>query len=301
MVFILFFVSMITFSFMHLVPGDPAVLMAERRFGEGVSQETIEEVRGEMGLNEPISLQYGLWVTRALKGDLGYSFRTREPVWKEITRRFWATGELAISAVIISLFIALPVGILSALWQYSFFDSMSMLWALLGVSMPNFWLGLLLIMFFSLELGIFPVFGRGDLSHLVLPSITLGTGMAALTTRLIRSSILEVLKQDYVKGARSKGLNERVIMVKHVLKNALIPVVTIVGLQFGALMEGAVVVEVIFAWPGMGRLLYESILARDFPVIQGCVLMIAILYVLVNLLVDISYAWLDPRIRYGVD
>lgn len=301
MVFILFSISMITFSLMHLVPGDPAVLMAERWYGEGLSQETIEKVRREMGLHGSVFLQYGSWLTRMIQGDFGSSFRTGEPVLKEIRGRMRATGELAITAVILSLVIAIPVGLLSAMRQHSFLDSLSMLVALLGVSMPNFWLALLLIMLFSLNLGLLPVFGRGGLSHIILPAITLGTGMAALTTRLTRSSLLEILKQEYVQTARSKGLGERLIMVKHVLKNALIPVVTIVGLQFGSLMEGAVVVEVIFAWPGMGRLLYDSILARDFPVIQGCVFFIAILYVLVNLFVDISYAWLDPKIRYGMD
>lgn len=299
MFFILFSVSILTFSLMHLVPGDPAEIIAKRQYEEGACQESIERIRQELGLHAPVVYQYGVWFQRVLKGDLGTSFRTGRPVFLEIQSRILATAELALTAILFSLILAVPMGIISAVKQYSLLDQLGMLGALLGVSMPNFWLGLLLILFFSLYLGLFPVFGRGGINHLILPSITLGTGLAALTTRLIRSSILEILKQDYVRAARSKGLSEPGIMGKHVLKNASIPVVTIVGLQFGALMEGTVVVEVIFAWPGLGRLLYESILARDFPVIQGCVLLMAVVYVLINLLVDISYAWLDPTIRYG--
>jgi peptide/nickel transport system permease protein len=219
-------------------------------------------------------------------------------VLDEILTRLPATVELAIAGMLVSLIIAIPVGIISATKQYSIVDNVSMLGALLGVSMPNFWLGLLLILLFSLHLGWLPVFGRGGIEHLILPAITLGTGMAAITTRLVRSSMLEVLRQDYIRTARAKGLNEKTVIGKHALKNALIPVVTVVGLQFGFLLEGAVIVEVIFAWPGMGRLLVDSIFARDFHVIQGCVLFIAVMFVLFNLLVDISYAYIDPRIRY---
>lgn len=301
MIYILFSVSILTFSLMHLVPGDPAEIIAQRRYEEAASSESIEQVRRELGLHRPLFYQYRIWLFRALRGDLGVSFRTQRPVLMEMGRRVRATGELALASILLSLILAVPVGIISAVRQYSLLDQLGMLGALFGVSMPNFWLGLLLILFFSLHLGLFPVFGRGGILHLILPAITLGTGMAALTTRLIRSSMLEILRQDFVRAARSKGLSEGRVMGKHVLKNAFIPVITMVGLQFGSLLEGAVVVEVIFAWPGLGRLLYESILARDFPVIQGCVLLVALLYVLINLVVDISYAWLDPRIRYGGD
>jgi peptide/nickel transport system permease protein len=212
--------------------------------------------------------------------------------------RLPATAMLALAAMLVSLAIAIPVGVLSAVKQYSWIDSISMAGAMLGVSMPNFWLGLLLIMAFSLHFKWFPVYGYESLKHLVLPAVTLGTGIAAVTARLTRSSILEVLKQDYIRTAHAKGLAERTVINKHALKNALIPVTTVVGLQFGSLLEGAVVTEVVFAWPGMGRLLVDSIFARDFPVIQGCVFVIAIIYVLVNMLVDLSYAWLDPKIRY---
>ncbi|MCL0083295.1 ABC transporter permease [Thermodesulfovibrionales bacterium] len=298
MVFIMLGVSVITFSMIHLVPGDPAEVIATERYGEEITAETIEHVRRELGLDQPVYVQYARWLINVLQGDLGYSFRTDRPVLDEILTRLPATLQLALAGMLVALIIAIPVGIVSATRQYSAVDNISMFGALLGVSMPNFWLGLLLIMFFSVHLGWLPVFGRGGIEHLILPSITLGTGMAAITTRLIRSSMLEVLKADYIRTARAKGLKEKVVIYKHALKNAMIPVVTIVGLQFASLLEGAVIVEVIFAWPGIGRLLVDSIFARDFMLIQGCILFIAAMFVLVNLLVDISYAYLDPKIRY---
>jgi len=300
MVFIMLGVSVITFSMMHLVPGDPAEVIAMERYGEEITAETIEHVRRELGLDQPIYVQYSRWLSNVLHGDLGYSHRTDRPVLDEILTRLPATIQLALAGMLVSLIIAIPVGTISATRQYSAADNISMFGALLGVSMPNFWLGLLLIMFFSVHLGWLPVFGRGSIEHLILPAVTLGTGMAAITTRLIRSSILEVLGQDYIRTARAKGLKEKVVIYKHTLKNAMIPVVTIVGLQFASLLEGAVIVEVIFAWPGIGRLLVDSIFARDFMLIQGCILFIAAMFVLVNLLVDISYAYLDPKIRYEV-
>ncbi|MCL0035222.1 ABC transporter permease [Thermodesulfovibrionales bacterium] len=298
MVFILLGVSVITFSMMHFVPGDPAEVIATERYGEEITAETIEHVRRELGLDQPVYVQYARWLINVLQGDLGYSFRTDRPVLDEILTRLPATLQLALAGMLVALIIAIPVGIVSATRQYSAVDNISMFGALLGVSMPNFWLGLLLIMFFSVHLGWLPVFGRGGIEHLILPALTLGTGMAAITTRLIRSSMLEVLKADYIRTARAKGLKEKVVIYKHALKNAMIPVVTIVGLQFASLLEGAVIVEVIFAWPGIGRLLVDSIFARDFMLIQGCILFIAAMFVLVNLLVDISYAYLDPKIRY---
>ena len=300
MLIILLCVSAITFSLMHLVPGDSARIIAEKKYGEEVSEQTVELVRREMGLDRPIFIQYFSWLGGIFRGDFGESFRTGRPVRDEIWSKLPATAELALAAILVSLIIAIPVGIISAVKQYSLLDNASMAGALVGVSMPNFWLGLLLILLFSVHLEWLPVFGRGELKHLILPALTLGTGMAAVTARLTRSSILEVLKQDYVRTARAKGMTEMVVMNRHVLKNSLIPVITVVGLQFGALLEGTVVVEVIFAWPGIGRLLYDSIFARDYPVIQGCVFIIAVMYVTVNLLVDISYAWLDPKINNEV-
>lgn len=300
MIFIMLGVSIITFSMMHFVPGDPAEVIAIERYGEEVTADTIAHVRTELGLDQPVYIQYLRWLSNVLQGDLGYSFRTDRPVLDEILARLPATIQLALAGMLVSLLISIPVGIISATRQYSAVDNVSMFGALLGVSMPNFWLGLLLILFFSVYLGWLPVFGRGGIEHLILPAITLGTGMAAITSRLIRSSMLEVLSQDYIRTARAKGLKERVVVYKHALKNALIPVATVVGLQFGSLLEGAVIVEVIFAWPGIGRLLVDSIFARDFMVIQGCLLFIAAMFVFFNLLVDVSYAYLDPRIRYEV-
>ena len=298
MFLILLCVSIITFSMMHLVPGDAAEIIAEKKYGEEATAQTVERVRKELGLDRPVFSQYFYWLSGILRGDFGDSFRTGRPVLHEIMARLPATAVLALAAMLVSLAIAIPVGVLSAVKQYSWIDSISMAGAMLGVSMPNFWLGLLLIMAFSLHFKWFPVYGYESLKHLVLPAVTLGTGIAAVTARLTRSSILEVLKQDYIRTAHAKGLAERTVINKHALKNALIPVTTVVGLQFGSLLEGAVVTEVVFAWPGMGRLLVDSIFARDFPVIQGCVFVIAIIYVLVNMLVDLSYAWLDPKIRY---
>ena len=292
-------VTLLTFSLMHFTPGDPAQIVALGRYGvEGLSEEQIEWIRVQEGLGAPIYVQYGRWLSHLVHGDLGNSLATGEPVLKEILRRFPATLQLALLSLVISLLIAIPLGIISATRQYSLVDHVSMLGAILGVSMPNFWLGSLLILLFSLYLGWFPVCGHGGMEHMVLPAITLGTGIAALTTRMTRSSMLEVLGQDYIRTARAKGLRERVVIGKHALKNALIPVVTIVGLQLAFLLEGSVIVETIFAWPGVGRLLVDSIFNRDFAVIQGCALFMAVIFVLANLIVDVSYAYLDPRIRY---
>lgn len=298
MIFILLGVSIITFFMMYIVPGDPAEIIAIEQHGGEVTRETIEHVRAKHGLDRPVYIQYFHWLINVLQGDFGHSYRTDRPVLNEILAKLPATIQLALASTLLSLTIAIPIGVISATKQYSVIDNLSMTGALIGVSMPNFWLGLLLILFFSLYLGWFPVFGRGGIEHLILPAITLGTGMAAITTRLTRSSMLEVIKQDYITTAKAKGLSEKVIIWIHALKNALIPVVTVIGLQFGSLLEGAVIVETIFAWPGVGRLLVDSIFARDFAMIQGCVFFIAVIYVLVNLMVDISYAYLDPRIRY---
>ncbi len=291
-------VTVVTFSVMHFTPGDPAEMIAIGRYGEDLTQKEIEWVRTTEGLDAPIYVQYGIWLNHLLHGDLGNSLITGDPVLSEILTRVPATMELAILSMILSLLIAIPIGIIAAIKQYSIIDNFSMIGALVGVSMPNFWLGLLLILFFSVYLGWLPVCGYGGFEHIILPAITLGTGMAAITTRLTRSSMLEVLSQDYIRTARAKGLSEKLVISRHALKNAFIPVITVIGLQFGYLLEGVVIVETIFAWPGVGRLLVDSIFARDFFMIQGCVLFIVIIFAFTNLLVDISYAYLDPRIRY---
>lgn len=292
-------VTLVTFTMMHLAPGDPAELMAIARYGlENLTVENVEQIRVAEGLDAPIYVQYLCWLGRTIKGDLGHSLVTGDPVQKEILLKLPTTFQLALAALFVSLLIAVPAGIISAVKQNSLLDYLTMTGALLGVSMPNFWLGLLLILFFAVTLKWFPVFGYGGLRHMILPAVTLGTGMAAITTRLTRSSMLNVLKQDYIVAARSKGLSEGKIVSSHALKNSLIPVITIIGLQIGHLLEGTVIVESIFAWPGLGKLLVDSIFARDFSMIQGCVFLFAILFVLVNLLVDVSYVYLDPRIRY---
>lgn len=292
-------VTLVTFTMMHLAPGDPAELMAVARYGlENLTKENVEQIRVAEGLDAPLYVQYLRWLGRAVSGDLGRSLITGDPVQEEILLKLPTTFQLALAALFVSLLIAIPAGIISAVKQYSPLDYLTMTGALLGVSIPNFWLGLLLILFFAVTLGWFPVCGYGGLRHLVLPAVTLGAGMAAITTRLMRSSMLNVLKQDYITAARSRGLSERAIVFNHALKNSFIPVVTIVGLQIGHLLEGTVIVESIFAWPGLGKLLVDSIFARDYSMIQGCVFLFAMLFVLINLLVDISYVYLDPRIRY---
>jgi len=292
-------VTIMTFSIMHMAPGDPAEMIAVARYGiENLTQDDIEWIRRAEGLDAPVYVQYAKWLNHVLHGDFGRSLITGEPVLSEILTRFPATVKLAVAGMMVSLLIAIPAGIISAVKQYSLIDSLSMIVALIGVSMPNFWLGLLLIILFSLYLGVLPVCGYGGIRYIILPAVTLGTGMAAITTRLIRSSMLEVLNQDYITTARAKGLKEKSIVARHALKNAFIPVITVIGLQFGHLLEGTVIIETIFAWPGVGKLLVDSIFARDFSLIQGCVLFIAVVFVLVNLVVDISYMYLDPKIRY---
>lgn len=291
-------VTVVTFSAMQSAPGDPAEMIAVARYGEDLTQEEIEWVRVTEGLDAPVYIQYLGWLGHILRLDLGKSLITYEDVLEEILTRFPATLVLTISSLILSLLIALPTGIISAVRKNTIVDNACMTGALLGVSMPNFWLGLLLIWLFAVSLGLLPSFGYGSIKHLILPTITLGTSMAAITTRLTRSSMLDVLNQDYIVTAKAKGLDEKTILLRHALKNAMLPVITFVGLQLGFLLGGAVIVETIFAWPGIGKLLVDSIYARDFALIQGCVLFIAVIFALANLAVDILYAYLDPRIRY---
>jgi peptide/nickel transport system permease protein len=297
---ILFLVTLISFSLLFIIPGDPAETILTGPSG-GADPKAVEEFRIKMGLDKPVYIQYFTWLNDILHGNLGYSYRSKQPVLDQILSSFHATLKLAIVSMIISLMISIPIGIISAIKQYSAIDNVSMAGALLGVSMPNFWQGLLLILLFAVTLGWLPVAGygdHGDLEHIILPAITLGTSSAAITTRLMRSTMLETINQDYIQAARAKGLSERVVIGKHALKNALIPVVTMIGLNFGYLLDGSVVVESIFAWPGIGLLMVESIYMRDYPMIQGCILFVAVIFIFVNLMVDILYTYLDPRIRY---
>lgn len=291
---VLFGVSIAVFAMIHLLPGDPATIMLQ---GSPATAEDIEILRHQLGLDEPLHIQYINYMGRVLQGDFGTSIHTRRAVTKEIIAVFPETLKLASMAMVIAIVMGVVLGIVAALKQNTWLDTASMGIALFGVSMPNFWIGLLLILIFSVTLGWFPATGIGGLDHLVLPAIALGANFSAITARLVRSNLIEVLRQDYVLTARAKGLRERRVVLTHALRNALIPVVTIVGLQFGALLGGAVVIETVFARQGFGRLAVTAILAKDFPLIQGVVLFGAVIYVFVNILVDWSYVLLDPRIR----
>ena len=289
---VLFGVTLAVFSMLFLVPGDPVKMM----LAEFV---TSPDQIAQLHLDEPLPQQYGRFVANALRGDLGTSIRSRRPVATEIAENVASTAQLALASMAIAVAIGVPLGLLAALFRNTWFDVGSMVVALLGVSMPSFWLGLLLIFVFSLHLAWFPATGGGDLLHLVLPSLTLGTIASAIIARLTRSSMLEVLGQDYVRTARAKGLAWWGVVVRHALKNALIPIITIFGLQFGNLLAGAVIVETVFSRPGLGRLIVGGILAKDFPLVQGTVLFVAASYVMINVLVDVAYAFVDPRIRVG--
>jgi len=293
---VLFGVTLAVFSMLFLVPGDPVKIM----LAEFVTTPAqVARMREQLHLDEPILKQYGRFVGNALRGDLGTSIRSRRAVATEIGENVGSTAQLALASMAVAVAIGVPLGLTAALFRSSWFDAGSMIVALLGVSMPSFWLGLLMIFAFSLHLGWFPATGGGDLWHLVLPSVTLGMIASAIIARLTRSSMLEVLGQDYVRTARAKGLAWWGVVVRHALKNALIPVITIFGLQFGNLLAGAVIVETVFSRPGLGRLIVGGILAKDFPLVQGTVLFVATAYVLINVLVDIAYAYVDPRIRFG--
>jgi peptide/nickel transport system permease protein len=282
------------FLIVHFIPGDPVEIM----LGEQAQAVDKETLRRQMGLDKPLHVQYVDFLARLARGDLGRSLHTKRPVLESIVRRLPATLELALAAMVVALVLAIPLGLLSAYKKDTVVDQGSMLFALLGISMPNFWLGPLLIIVFSLKLGWLPVSGRGSLAHIVLPAITLGTAMAAILTRMTRASMLDVIQSDYITTARAKGVRESRVVLKHAFRNALIPVVTIVGLQIGGLLAGSIITETIFAWPGIGRLAIQAINARDYPLVQGCVLVIALGYVLVNFLTDLLYGLIDPRIRY---
>ncbi len=286
----------LVFMMLHLVPGDPVkIMLADFQ----TSPQQIELLRSQLHLDDPLPTQFGRFVANAARGDLGLSIRSKRPVRTEIADNLGSTLQLAIAALLIAIVLGVTLGMIAAVNQNGWLDFGPMLLALCGVSMPSFWLGLLMIFLFSLRLGWFPATGGGDLKHLVLPALTLGLSASAIIARLTRSSMLEVLRPEYMTTARAKGLRETRVVIRHGFKNALIPVVTIFGLQFGSLMAGTVIVETVFARPGIGRLIVTAILAKDFPMVQGIVLLIATTYVIVNLIVDISYGVLDPRIRVG--
>jgi len=289
-------VSIVTFALINLAPGDPAEIILR---SEGVEPtcEAVDALREELGLNDPVYVQYLRWLWNLLHFDLGTSFRTGMPVAEEILSRFPATMELTFAALAFMVLLALPTGILAALYRHTFIDHLSRFGALIGASMPNFWQGLMLIYFFAVVWDIFPVMGRGGPGHLVLPAITLGFSMAAVYTRVLRAGMLDVLGQEYIKVARAKGLKEKWVIGRHALKNALLPAVTLLGMSTGHLLGGTVIVETIFAWPGVGKFAVDAIFNRDYPVIQGYALFMALVFVLANLLVDIVYVFLDPRIR----
>ncbi|WP_404455901.1 ABC transporter permease [Oceanobacillus kapialis] len=286
-------VTILVFSLMHLSPGNPAHIIA----GESAPRDTVEQIEERLGLNDPIIVQYLTFVKDAAMLDFGNSWRTSLPVSSELGPKFMVTFELSVYSTIFSIFLGLIAGIISAVRQYSFADISIMLVALFGLSMPNFWLGLMLMQWFSIQLGWLPATGWGSVQQIILPVITLGTMGAAVIARMTRSSMLDVISQDYIRTARAKGLKERVVIYRHALKNALIPVVTVVGLQFGSLLAGSVLTESVFAINGMGKLIVDRILARDFPVVQASVLVIAVVFVFVNLIVDISYKFLNKRIK----
>ncbi len=312
-VIVLLGVLLLTFILIHLIPGDPALVI----LGTDSTPEELDRLRSLLGLDQPLPVQFANYMGRVLQGDFGDSIFQNEPVMKLIMERLPATIELTFAALIFATLLGGLLGILSALRPYSWFDAFASIFALAGVAMPVFWLGMLAILIFSLELGWFPSFGRGDgllpglgelfrtgdpsslfdsIRHLVLPATVLGAFSMAIISRLTRSSMLEVLNLDYVRTARAKGLNERTVIMRHAFRNALIPVVTVLGLQMGVLLGGAVITETIFAWPGIGRLLINAISQRDYPLVQGLVLIIAFMVTFINLFVDLLYVWLNPRI-----
>jgi peptide/nickel transport system permease protein len=299
--------SFLVFISIRFIPGDPAVAIA----GELATPDYIAQVRQEMGLDEPLLIQYGIYLQRIVQGDWGQSVRNRIPVTELLAERLPRTLRLAILSLFIAALFGIPIGVISATRANSWIDTISMIFALLGVSMPIFWLGLMLMIFFSVQvtnwLGLsqpfLPPTGMGEgqpdaWKYMVMPTLALAANSMAIQARMTRATMLEVLRADYIRAARAKGVHEQVIIYKHALRNALVPIVTIIGLQFGTLLGGAVLTETVFAWPGIGRLLVDSITFRDYPVIQGAVLLVAAGFVLVNLLVDITYAYLNPRIRY---
>jgi len=288
-------ITFFTFLMSHLVPGDPVVIYA---MGKPLSEEREAQIREQYGLDRPLWEQYRDYMADLLHGDLGQGLHDQRPVWDTIEEAIWPTLQLTVAGLTVALTLGVTLGILAALFHNSWLDSAAMVVALLGVSTPVFYLGLLLLFAFSFQIHLFPATGTGGWENLVLPALTIGFASAAFIARLVRSSMLEVLRQDYVTTARAKGVRERLVVVRHALKNALIPVVTYFGIQLAGLLTGAVVIEQVFSRPGLGRVAVNAIGNRDFPLIQGTVLVTAIVYVLVSLVIDLSYAFIDPRIRY---
>ncbi len=291
---VLFGISLFLFFILRALPGDPAQVIA----GELATQKEVEIMRKQMGLDKPVLIQYKFFLQRLLTLDLGESTRTQNPVVEEIQPRLLNTVLLTVVATAIACLLGIPAGILAAVRPYTWLDNIVTVLALFGMSMPAFWLGLMLIVVFSVELQLLPVGGSGGVEFVILPSITLAAMLVASIARNTRSSMMETLSQDYITTARAKGVREKTVIVRHALKNSFIPIITVIGLQFGALLGGTVLTETVFAWPGMGRLLVASILARDYPMLQGTILVFALLFVLTNILVDLTYVLLDPKVRY---
>ena len=304
---VLFFVTVAVFLIVHIIPGDPILVMlgVDPEEQAVYAEEQYQSLKQQLGFDQPVHVQYLNWLRRILRGDLGLSLQSRRPVFDILVQRYPATIYLAVTAFLTAVLIALPAGIIAAVRQNTAADYAAMGYAMWGVAIPNFWLGLMLILLFSLKLGWLPSIGYVSplenpflyLQHAVLPAIVLGTDMAASLTRYVRAEMLEQLKQDYVRTARAKGLPSRMVIVKHTLKNSLVAVVTILGLQIARLLGGSTIVETVFTWPGVGSLLIEGVYSRDYPIVQGSVLIIAVTYVFINLIVDILYKWLDPRVR----
>ncbi|HVN98383.1 MAG TPA: ABC transporter permease [Syntrophorhabdaceae bacterium] len=291
---VLFGVSLISFALLHMVPGDPVTLLA----GDQADQAFIQNLKKEYGLDKPLHVQYYQFISHVIRCDFGTSIRSHQPVAKLLRERFVFTAQLAFLSIIIAAFIGLIAGVISATRRYSIFDNLSMVGSLFGISMPIFWLALLLMLVFSVSLGWFPAGGKGTLKHLVLPAIALGASSSAVIARMTRASMLEVIRQDYIRTARANGFREIIVISKHALKNAMIPVITVFGLEFGYMLGGAVLTETVFSLPGLGRLMVDGIFQRDYPVVQGAMLLVATTFVVVNLITDIAYSFVDPRIRY---
>ncbi|HYL68611.1 MAG TPA: nickel ABC transporter permease [Candidatus Limnocylindria bacterium] len=290
----LWLILTMVFLLAHIVPGDPV----QQMLGEGARAEDLQQLRHTLGLDLPLGVQYGRYLAGIVRGNLGESFRFQQPVLRVVASHYPATLELATVALLVCATIGIPAGMLAAQRRGSPTDSAIGVFTLFGLSVPNFALGPVLILIFSVYLGWLPVSGRGGISHLLLPAITLGAALAAILTRMVRTSVIEELSSDYVRTARAKGLSESAVLFRHAFRNALIPILTILGLQFGTLLAGTIVTESIFSWPGVGRLAVQAIQARDYPLLQGCILLIAVSYVFVNLLTDLIYALVDPRVRF---
>lgn len=290
----MFGVSLVTFGLLFAT-GDPAALLLPL----DATQQERDQVRERLGLNDPILVQYGRFLAGAVRGDFGRSIRQSEPALSLVIERLPATLELTLAAMAIAVLVAVPSGLIAAAWRGTIVDQAAMFVALLGQSIPSFWLGIMLLLFFSVQLELLPPFGRGSWQNLILPAVTLAMYSMARTARLVRSGLIDVLGQDYIRTARAKGLSEALVLRRHALRNALLPVVTVLGLDLAHLIGGAIIVETIFAWPGVGRLAVSSIGGRDYPVVQAAVFLVAVAYTVVNFLVDVLYAYLNPRVRFG--